>query len=170
MVRGKTDRIRLAGCLVLKVQRVLLICPRSPINNNTRVQGGTRPGLPATHLSHHQVRRNACFPAQRRLLDRTVQGLVLLRGFVFLPCPEFKAPSMSTSRSPGAFQSRLEFPAGADLSAREAHTPGPTMEGVRRPLHSEGKYICVCRLHLQNTRSSAQSERAPKRQSPVPLT
>lgn len=167
MVRGKADRIRLAGCLVLRVQRVFLICPRSPLNSNTRVQGGTRPGLPATHLSHHQVCRNACFPAQRCLLDRTVQGLVLLRGFVFLPCPEFKAPSRSTSRSPGVFQSRLEFPAGADLSAREAHTPGTTTEGVRRPLHSEGKHICVCRLHLQ---THAQSERTPKRQSPGPLT
>lgn len=170
MARGKTDRIRSAGCLVLRVQRVLLICPRSPINNNTRVQGGTRQGLPAIHLSHHQARRNACLPAQRRLLDRTVQGLVLLHGFVFLPCPEFKAPSMSTSRSPGAFQSRLEFPSGAGLSARDAHTPGPTMEGVRRPLHSEGKHICVFHLDLQNTHSSAQSERAPKRQSPGPLT
>ena len=149
---------------------MLLICPRSPINNNTRVQGGTRQGLPAIHLSHHQARRNACLPAQRRLLDRTVQGLVLLHGFVFLPCPEFKAPSMSTSRSPGAFQSRLEFPSGAGLSARDAHTPGPTMEGVRRPLHSEGKHICVFHLDLQNTHSSAQSERAPKRQSPGPLT
>ena len=154
---------------MLGVQGVFLIGPRSPINNDTRVQDGTRLGLPAIHLSHHQVCRKACFLAQRRLLNRTVQGLVLLRGFVFLPCPEIKASSRNTSRNPGAFQSRLEFPSGADLSAREAHTPGTTAEGVRRPLHSEGKHICVCRLHLQ-THAVLPSLRGHPRGSPHALS
>lgn len=155
---------------MLGVQGVFLIGPRSPINNDTRVQAGTRLGLPAIHLSQHQVCRKACFPAQRRLLDWTVQGLILLHGFVFLPCPEFKASSRSTSRSPGVFQSRLEFPSGADLSAREAHTPRHHRGGSEEiPSFRRKTYLCLS-LAPPNIRSSAQSERAPRRRSPGPLT
>lgn len=62
-----------------------------------------------------------------------VQGLVLLLGLVFPPCPEFEAPSMSTSRNTGAFQGSPESLTGAGLSAREAHAPGTATESGETP-------------------------------------
>lgn len=96
-----------------------------------------------TFLSPSSVQKTPVFQH-----SHVSSGLVWVRRLVFLPCPKFEAPSLSTSRSPRARQSRLESPAGAGVSAREAHPPGTTVQGVRRPLHPVEKHVWVWRSHL----------------------
>lgn len=123
----------------------LCFAQEAPATTTHSVPRGTSP-ISQQHVYRDFKRTdNSCFPATSPPSEWS-EDLFWCTALFFLPCPEFEAPSVSPSRSPGAFQSRPGIPGRVSLSAWQAHALGSSTEGVRRLLHPEENHLSVCCL------------------------
>lgn len=70
-------------------------------------------------------------------------------GLFFFPVLSLKLLQGARPEALGCFKADWNSRLGLICLPGRPTPLGTTAEGVRRSLHSEGKHICVCRLHLQ---------------------